>query len=399
MDHGARPELEIQSYLRTFVLMRKRTILSLRECINGATDFQTLAASKAHYLGWLRFCIACIIDPSTNGHSRVSDRVRMLDVDRTREVGLPRGAETMDGRRLFSYGQNPLHVVSYFLPIDREISREELFEHLHVHPKLPDAIPFVFKYYERDWGLCCSANLKKTLRDDKYRVLIRAESSYGTLKVGEVIAPGRSTETFVLCAHLCHPAMVNDDLSGVVVGLKVMQALLARKDLRYTYRFLILPETIGSVAYLSHHNELTQKMVGGLFLEMLGLENPHALQLSFTGDSEADRCLKEVLSEVDPKGWVGAFRTVVGNDERQFNAPGVRVPMLSLSRVMPKGSSDWPYYPQYHSSEDTPECTCSVAPRRVERSCAKDARRFRRKSDSEEPVSGRDILLAIWSEH
>jgi aminopeptidase-like protein len=187
--------------------------------------------------------------------------------------------------------------------------------------------------------------------------LIRAESSYGTLKVGEVIAPGRSGETFVLCAHLCHPAMVNDDLSGVVVGLKVMQALLARKDLRYTYRFLILPETIGSVAYLSHHNELTQKMVGGLFLEMLGLENPHALQLSFTGDSEADRCLKEVLREVDPKGWVGAFRTVVGNDERQFNAPGVRVPMLSLSRVMPKGSSDWPYYPQYHSSEDTPECT------------------------------------------
>ena len=265
--------------------------------------------------------------------------------------------ETMDGRRLFSYEQNPLHVVSYSLPIDREISREELFEHLHVHPKLPDAIPFVFKYYERDWGLCCSTNLKKTLRDDKYRVLIRAESSYGTLKVGEVIAPGRSSETFVLCAHLCHPAMVNDDLSGVVVGLKVMQALLARKDLRYTYRFLILPETIGSVAYLSHHNELTQKMVGGLFLEMLGLENPHALQLSFTGDSEADRCLKEVLREVDPKGWVGAFRTVVGNDERQFNAPGVRVPMLSLSRVMPKGSSDWPYYPQYHSSEDTPECT------------------------------------------
>ena len=263
--------------------------------------------------------------------------------------------ETLDGRRLFSYADNPLHVVSYSLPVDREVSREELFEHLHVHPKLPDAIPFVFKYYERDWGLCCSESLKRTLNDDRYRVLIRSESSYGTLKVGEVTVLGRSRETIVLCAHLCHPAMVNDDLSGVVVGLKVMQSLLKRTDLRYTYRFLILPETIGSVAYLSHQKELIPRMVGGLFLEMLGLRNPHALQLSFAGDTELDRCLSRVLKEDDPSGWIGPFRTVVGNDERQFNAPGVRVPMLSLSRVLPRRAGDWPYYPEYHSSEDTPE--------------------------------------------
>jgi aminopeptidase-like protein/aminoglycoside N3'-acetyltransferase len=262
--------------------------------------------------------------------------------------------ETIDGHRLFSYADNPLHVVSYSLPIDREVSREELCEHLHVHQELPDAIPFVFKYYERDWGLCCSRNLKDSLRDDRYRVVIRSDFSYGSLKVGEVIARGKSARTFVMCAHLCHPAMVNDDLSGVVVGLKVMQELLKRTDLRYTYRFLILPETIGSVAYLSHHEELIPKMIGGLFLEMLGLENPHALQLSFYGDTEVDRCLSQALMESDPHGWTGPFRTVVGNDERQFNAPGVRVPMLSLSRVT-KAKIGWPYYPQYHSSEDTPD--------------------------------------------
>lgn len=263
--------------------------------------------------------------------------------------------ETIDGHRLFSYGDNPLHVVSYSLPVNRDISREELFEHLHVHPALPDAIPFVFKYYERDWGLCCSRRLKDSLRDDRYRVVIRSDFSYGTLKVGEVVVPGKSTETFVLCAHLCHPAMVNDDLSGVVVGLKVMQELLKRSNLQYTYRFLILPETIGSVAYLSHQAELIPKMVGGLFLEMLGLENPHALQLSFAGDTEVDRCLSQALKESDPHAWTGPFRTVVGNDERQFNAPGVRVPMLSLSRVMQGKSGNWPYYPEYHSSQDTPE--------------------------------------------
>jgi aminopeptidase-like protein/aminoglycoside N3'-acetyltransferase len=263
--------------------------------------------------------------------------------------------ETIDGRRLFSYDDSPLHVVSYSLPVNREVSREELFEHLHVHPGLPDAIPFIFKYYERDWGLCCSRRLKDSLRDDRYRVVIKSDFSYGTLKVGEVVVPGKSPETFVLCAHLCHPAMVNDDLSGVVVGLKVMQELLKRPNLHYTYRFVVLPETIGSVAYLSHQGELIPRMVGGLFLEMLGLENPHALQLSFAGDTEMDRCLRQALKKYDVHGWTGAFRTVVGNDERQFNAPGVRVPMLSLSRVMQTTSGTTRYYPEYHSSQDTPE--------------------------------------------
>jgi aminopeptidase-like protein/aminoglycoside N3'-acetyltransferase len=262
--------------------------------------------------------------------------------------------ETIDGRRLISYADNPLHVVSYSLPFDREVSRQELLEHLHVHPVLPDAIPFVFKYYERDWGLCCSRKLKDSLRDDRYRVVIRSSFSFGTLKVGEVIVPGESERTFVLCAHLCHPAMVNDDLSGVIVGIKVMQELLRRRNLKYTYRLLILPETIGSVAYLSHHEDLIPKMVGGLFLEMLALENPHALQLSFAGDTRVDGSLTRVLKETDPNGWIGAFRTVVGNDERQFNAPGVRVPMLSLSRVK-KADGGWPYYPEYHSSFDSPE--------------------------------------------
>jgi aminopeptidase-like protein/aminoglycoside N3'-acetyltransferase len=268
--------------------------------------------------------------------------------------------ETLDGRRLFSYEDNPLHVVSYSLPVNREVSREELFEHLNVHPALPDAIPFVFKYYERDWGLCCSRRLKDSLRDCRYRVVIRSQFSYGTLKVGEVIVPGKSSETFILCAHLCHPAMVNDDLSGVVVGLKVMQELLRRPNLRYSYRFLILPETIGSAAYLSHQQELIPRTIGGLFLEMLGLENPHALQLSFAGNTEVDRCLSRALKESDPQGWTGPFRTIVGNDERQFNAPGVRVPMLSLSRVMQGNPDGWRYYPEYHSSQDTPELTSST---------------------------------------
>ena len=261
--------------------------------------------------------------------------------------------ERLNGERLLSSADNPLHVMSYSLPFEGDVAREELLAHLHVHPRLADAVPFMFRYYEKDWGLCCSARLRESLRDDRYRVVIRTAFSYGHLKVGEVVAPGRSDEAIVLCAHLCHPAMVNDDLSGVVVGLEAMRALRTRRDLRYTYRFLIVPETIGSVAYLSRHPELVGRMRGGLFLEMLGLDNPHALQLSFEGDTLMDRLAARGLCAVDPEAWTTPFRTLMGNDERQFNAPGVRVPMLSLSRMLPPAHPNHPY-PEYHSSHDTP---------------------------------------------
>lgn len=272
--------------------------------------------------------------------------------------------ETTDGKLIFSYADHPLHVVSYSLPFEGEVTREELFKHLHVHPWLPDAVPFIFKYYERDWGLCCSQDQKATLSEERYRVRIKTKFSFGTLKVGEVVAQGASDDCIVLCAHLCHPGQVNDDLTGVVVGLKVMRELLQRRDLRYTYRFLIVPETIGSVAYLSQNERLLPKMKGGLFLEMLGKDHPHALQLSFMGNTEIDQCLTMALKEHDQKSWTGPFRTLILNDEVQFNAPGVRVPMLSLSRILPMSDPEWPFH-EYHSNHDRPQ---SISTERLEES-------------------------------
>lgn len=263
--------------------------------------------------------------------------------------------ETLDGRRLIDYANHPLHVVSYSLPFEGVVSREELLSHLHVNPLQPEAIPFVFKYYDRDWGLCASQRLVESLDDRAYRVVIRSRFEPGNLKVGEVVIPGESETCFVFVAHLCHPAMVNDDLSGVVVGLEAARALRLGPRRHYTYRFLCLPETIGSVAYLSHHEHLIPTMAGGLFLEMLGNDAPHALQGSFQPESQADRCLTSAFAALEPQGWLGAYRTIIDNDERQFNAPGVRVPMLSLSRVEAPKSSGRPPYPQYHSSLDTPE--------------------------------------------
>ncbi len=263
--------------------------------------------------------------------------------------------ETTDGHRLIDYADQLLHVVSYSLPFEGIVTREELLKHLHVHPLLPHATPFIFKYYDRDWGLCCPSALRDSLPDADYRVRIRSEFSFGELKVGEVFVQGQSDDCIVLCAHLCHPGQVADDLSGVVVGINVMRELKKRHGLRYSYRFLILPETIGSLAWLSQNEHLIPQMKGGLFLEMLSLPNPPALQMSFDGDTLIDRCFAKALSQHDPDEWTGAFRTVVGNDERQFNAPGVRVPMLSLSRVLKDKFAGIYPYAEYHSSDDTPD--------------------------------------------
>ncbi len=262
--------------------------------------------------------------------------------------------ETLDGKRIIDRKDHPLHVVSYSLPFEGIVKRDDLFPHLHTHKRLPDAIPFVFKYYDRDWGLCLPQTLKNTLHDEAYRVVIRSRFEEGTLKVGEVVIPGESDDSFILAAHLCHPAMVNDDLTGCVVGLEVARFLLKGPKPFYTYRLLILPETIGSVAYLSHHEELIPRMVGGLFLEMLGADIPHILQHSFLKDSQVDKCFAAVLENSDPPISRKPYREVIGNDERQFNAPGVRVPMLSLSRCLfPRTVPDYPYR-EYHSSLDTP---------------------------------------------
>jgi aminopeptidase-like protein len=265
--------------------------------------------------------------------------------------------ETLDGRRIIDRADHPLHVVSYSLPYEGVVSRDELFEHLHVHPKEPDLIPFVFKYYQPDWGLCLPQTSRDTLDQEEYRVVIRTSFEPGTLKVGEVVVPGEVEESFMLAAHLCHPSQVNDDLSGVVVGLDVMRHLLEGPKPHYTTRFLILPETIGSVSYLSQNEALIPKMVGGLFLEMLGNDSGLALQQSFLPESQSDQALIAALRGVDPEGFVGPYRTIINNDERQFNAPGVRVPMLSLSRVERPELIETMYrpYKQYHSSADTPE--------------------------------------------
>jgi aminopeptidase-like protein len=249
------------------------------------------------------------------------------------------------GKKILDLKDHPLHVMSYSLPINKTVSKEELLRHLHTNQQRPNAIPFEFKYYEKDWGFCMEHNKLGLLTASRYQVHIDSNFKKGALKIVDITIKGLVEDMIVLVAHLCHPCMVNDDLTGVAVGLEIAKLLMNQKN-HYTYKILFLPETIGSIAYLSQNEELIPKMKYGLFLEMLGNNNTHALQYSRQGNTLLDRIAKNVMQNHLLMFREGAFRKIVGNDEMVFNGPGIDIPMISISR--------WPYA-EYHTSDDNPD--------------------------------------------
>jgi len=84
--------------------------------------------------------------------------------------------EVEGGERVVDFKNNPLHIVSYSLPVDKTLSFEELQPHLYFNEKRPHTIPWVFKYYDRDWGFCLPKNVfDKLPRNKNYRVVIKSE--------------------------------------------------------------------------------------------------------------------------------------------------------------------------------------------------------------------------------
>ncbi len=259
-------------------------------------------------------------------------------------------------KKIVDINDHILHVVSCSVPVDKWVSREELMKHLYTAesyradmgyqvPERPNAIPWVVKYYERDWGFCLQKNRLRELKGDKFYVKIDSEFVAGSLKIGELTIPGQTDEMVVIITNICHPAQVNDSISGLVVAVDIAKQM-ARKQNHYTYQFLFLPETIGSIAYLSQNEQLIPKMKYGLFTEMLGNKNSLILQKSRQGNSRVDRIAGYVLKRRQKEFRAGNFREVLCNDEIILNGPGVNVPTISLSR--------WPY-PEYHTSDDCPD--------------------------------------------
>ena len=262
--------------------------------------------------------------------------------------------ETEDGQRIVDFKDDPLHLVSYSLPIDKVLTWDELLPHLYYNEKRPHAIPWKFKYYDRDWGFCLPKELFDSLsHEKKYHALIKSEfvtdPKQGFKVSTAVIHPlgGANTgagEMFIM-AHVCHPNQANDDAAGVITALEIARRLAANPlpAGSMSVRFWFGPETIGTIAYLSQHEDLIPRFRGGIFVEMTGNDNTIGLQHTRQHTHMLDRIGGYVLANKGVEFREGTFADIIANDERVLNGPGVNVPCLSISRFP---------YPEYHTSDD-----------------------------------------------
>lgn len=259
------------------------------------------------------------------------------------------------GSRVYlDYSDHPLHVMSYSDSIRKRVSREELLSHLYTYPERPDAIPYEFNYYEKKWGFCLQHSKLSEFENGTYDVRIDSQFSKGTLKIGELVIPGKLKEEIVMISHLCHPNMANDNLSGVAVLIGVAKELERQLYNKYTFRILFLPEFIGSIAYLSQNEHLIPHMKYAIVVDCVGHNDIISLQHSRQATTELDICASNVLKNETLMYREGGMNEICGSDERVFNGPGVNIPTINISRLKFWSKGEWPY-PEYHSSDDTPD--------------------------------------------
>jgi len=249
------------------------------------------------------------------------------------------------GRRVIDFQRSSLHVVSYSAPIRARMTLEELRPHLHTLPEHPDWIPYRTSYYQETWGFCLAHRDELALADGGYEVCIDSSLADGHLSYGEYVLPGRTGEEVLISCHTCHPALANDNLSGIAVAVALAEHLrtLPVASRRYTYRFVFAPGTIGAITWLARNEDAVGSIRHGLVLACLGDAGGFTYKRSRRGDAEIDRAVAHVLGRTG--GRVIDF-VPYGYDERQYCSPGFNLPVGSFSRT-PHGE-----FPEYHTSAD-----------------------------------------------
>jgi aminopeptidase-like protein len=248
------------------------------------------------------------------------------------------------GRRVVDFQQCNLHVLNYSTPVHAAMPLHELKPHLFTLPENPDWIPYRTSYYQENWGFCMSHNQMLALKDSDYEVCIDSTLEDGHLTYGECYLRGRSTDEVLISCHACHPSLANDNLSGLTVASFLAQFLSGR-DLRYSYRFLFIPGTIGAIAWLARNREAAERIRHGLVLTCIGDEGRFHYKKSRRGAAEIDRAAAHVLRHHSESPEILEF-SPYGYDERQYCSPGFNLPVGCLMR------SVWGSFPEYHTSAD-----------------------------------------------
>ena len=252
------------------------------------------------------------------------------------------------GEKVLDFHETNLRVMGYSLPLDEKMSLDELKKIIYTQPDQPDVIPYVTSYYKERSGFCMTQLEKDALPEDTYHAYIDSELFDGSLTYGEVILPGETDDEILLSTYVCHPSMANNECSGPAVSIYLAKWLKSLPHRHYTYRFVYIPETIGSITYMSqgdHLAHMKKHVKAGFNLSCVGDDRTYTYVASRYGDTLADRVAKNVLHFHYPKYETRSF-LYRGSDERQYNAPGIDLPVCAVCR------SKYGEYPEYHTSKD-----------------------------------------------
>lgn len=249
------------------------------------------------------------------------------------------------GRKVVDFLSCNLHVLNYSVPVQARMPLEKLKEHLFTLPDKPDVIPYRTSYYKEAWGFCLSHHQLQGLPAGEYEVFIDSTLGDGSLTYGEYFLEGELEREILLSTHVCHPSLCNDNLSGIAVMTWLARALQARPRRRYSYRFLFIPGTIGSITWLARNEERVGRIAHGLVAANLGDAGGFHYKRSRRGEAEIDRAVTAVLRDSGEEFGIEDF-VPFGYDERQYNSPGFNLAVGSLTRT-PYGR-----YPEYHTSAD-----------------------------------------------
>lgn len=253
--------------------------------------------------------------------------------------------ENENGEKVVDFKENNLHLVSYSVPIKQKMSYDKLVTHLHTLENFPEAIPYRTSYYDKNWGFCLShSKFKKLNKNSSYNVIIDSSLKEGKLNYGEYVFRGKTKFEFLFSTYCCHPSMANDNLSGMIAWI-VLLKILKKMKLRHGYRFIIIPETIGSIAYLKKNQKIMQKVTGGFILTCMGGNGNLSYKKTFLENSFIDKIVLDVLKMKNADYTSYPF-SIRGSDERQFSSPYFRIPIGTLCR------DKYHEYQEYHTSED-----------------------------------------------